>query len=242
MVRKLEKARRPQFVFVLTTNNHPPHTLAKSYDPKPLIFSEALQKHLTGDPDLMRQRFQDYQYALDMAGRFMDTIKGSALAEETVVAITADNNTVAGIMHYDDAVQESNQIPFYLYLPPYLRTEPFDRNVSASHDDIFPTLYARTLSEATYTALGSDLYDPDVLHCGYNDAGIILSADGAFRLGRAKTALQKACEKQYRAGLTITETIAKSAAKEKVIQPITQAGIDASNTALQSSKRSSPPR
>ena len=216
ILRKLRTAKKPQFVFLLTTNNHPPYILSKHYDPKPLVFSEALKKHLTGDLDLDRRRFQDYQYALDMAGRFMDGVKGSALAQDTVVAITADNNTVEGIMHYDDTLQESKQIPFYLYLPPYLRREPFDRNVSASHNDIFPTLYDRTLSGISYVAVGHDLYARDVLHCGYNDDGIIVSSGGAFRVGKAANPAQKACEKQYKAALAVTEVIVKEAAKEAV--------------------------
>jgi len=216
ILRKLRGAKKPQFIFLLTTNNHPPYILSKHYDSKPLVFSEALKKHLTGDLDLDHQRFQDYQYALDMAGRFMDGVKDSALAQDTVVAITADNNTVEGIMHYDDTVQESKQIPFYLYLPPYLRREPFDRNVSASHNDIFPTLYGRTLSGARYVAVGHDLYDRDVVHCGYNDDGIIVSSGGAFRVGKAAGPEQKACEKQYKAALAVTEVIVKEAAKEAV--------------------------
>jgi phosphoglycerol transferase MdoB-like AlkP superfamily enzyme len=214
VLKKLHAAKKPQFIFLLTTNNHPPYILSKHYDPKPLHFSEALKKHLTGDLDLDRQRFQDYQYALDMAGRFMDKVKGSGLITDTVVAITADNNTVEGIMHYDNTLQESKQIPFYLYLPPYLRREPFDRNVSASHNDIFPTLYDKTLSGVRYVAIGQDLFKRDTRHCGYNDDGIIVSSGGAFRVGSAANPAQKACEKQYKAALAVTEVIVKTAAKE----------------------------
>ncbi len=213
VLQKLRRAKRPQFVFLLTTNNHPPYVLSKHYTPKPLHFSAALKKHLIGDLELAHRRFQDYQYALDMAGRFMDRIKDGALAEQTVVAITADNNTVEGIMHYDDTVATSKKVPFYLYLPPYLRREPFDRSVSASHKDILPTLYARTLSHVLYRALGTDLYDPSVLHCGYNDEGIVVSAGGAFRMGHAHGAAQKACERHCKAGLAVTQYLVEKAAK-----------------------------
>ena len=211
VLHKLEQAEKPQFVYILTTNNHPPYLLSKSYDSKPLQFTEALQAHITGDMELAHRRLQDYQYALDMAGRFMDGVKASDFGERTVVAITADNNTIEGIMHYDNPLQEGKQVPFYLYLPPYLKTEPFDRNVSASHNDLFPTLYGRTLSNAAYIAVGEDLYDPSALHCGYNDAGVIVSAGGAFRTGHAVNAQQRACERKYNAALAVTEYLVRQA-------------------------------
>jgi phosphoglycerol transferase MdoB-like AlkP superfamily enzyme len=141
-----------------------------------------------------------------MAGGFMDEIKNSDLADKSVVAITADNNTMEGVMHYDDFLQESKQVPFYLYLPPYLRTDAPDVTLAGSQKDIFPTLYNRTLSGVTYRAIGSDLFDPNVLHCGFNTKGIILSSDGAFASGKAKTPVQQECAKRYKAALAITET------------------------------------
>ncbi|MEJ2468741.1 MAG: LTA synthase family protein, partial [Campylobacterales bacterium] len=205
VLRKLQQAKKPQFFYILTTNNHPPYVLSQSYKSKPLQFPEPLTQQITGDLELAHKRLQDYQYALDMAGRFMDEIKGSTLSDRTVVAITADNNTIEGIMHYDRPFQEAKQVPFYLYLPPYLNREPFDRNVSASHNDLFPTLYGRTLSKIPYTALGQDLYDTQALHCGYNDAGVLVSSGGAFKRGHAQNPQQRACETQYKAALAVTE-------------------------------------
>ncbi|UFS62200.1 LTA synthase family protein [Sulfurimonas sp. HSL-3221] len=224
VLQKLEQATTPQFVFILTTNNHPPYVLSKSYDSKPLEFTEKLQAHITGDMDLAHRRLQDYQYALDMAGRFMDGVKASALAEQTVVAITADNNTIEGIMHYDHPLQEGKQIPFYLYLPPYLRVEPFDRNVSASHNDLFPTLYGRTLSKTAYTAVGEDLYDPNALHCGYNDAGVVVSSGGAFKTGHAANEQQRDCEQKYNAALAVTEYLVRQAHEQA--KPVWEKGSE----------------
>ena len=83
-------------------------------------------------------------------------------------------------------------------------------------NDIFPTLYDKTLSGVSYIAIGQDLYDPDVLHCGYNDDGFIVTGSGAFRLGKARNPVESACEKHYKAALAVTETVVKSAAKEAV--------------------------
>lgn len=207
VLEKLRKAKKPQFIFLLTTNNHPPYVLEPGYQSKPLTMPEELKAHLVGNEALFKQRIKDYQYAVDMAGGFMDEIKNSDLANRSVVAITADNNTMEGVMHYDDFLQESKQVPFYLYLPPYLRTDVPDVTLPGSQKDIFPTLYNRTLSGVTYRAIGSDLFDPNVLHCGFNTKGILLSSDGAFASGKETTPIQQECAKHYKAALAITETL-----------------------------------
>jgi len=209
--KKLKEAKKPQFIYVLTTNNHPPYTIPKEYKSHSLKISKDLKAHIKGDIDLAKKRFRDYAYALDMAGEFLDEIKSSKLAQNTLVAITADNNTIEGIMKYDDYYNTTKLIPFYLYIPPYLKPkEPIDTTIASSHKDIFPTLYNLTLSDANYTAIGTDLLDKEHIHCGFNDAGIIISKDGAFKLGKAKTAAQKECQKYYKASLAVTEYLIKS--------------------------------
>ena len=220
--KKLKNAKKPQFIFLLTTNNHPPYILSKEYTSKKLQFSKNLKKHIAGDIGLARKRFQDYQYALDMAGRFMDKIKGSSLAQNSVVAITADNNTVEGIMSYDSYYDETKKIPFYLYIPPAfqpkstsslsLTTYVSDINTSVvgSHKDIFPTLYNLTLSQRKYLSIGTDLRDTKALHCGFNDAGIIMAQDGGFKATKPKSKLQKECDSYYKATLAVTEYLIKT--------------------------------
>ena len=207
---KLKNAKKPQFIFVLTTNNHPPYAISKEYTSKELHFSKELNEHITGDKDLAKKRFQDYQYALDMAGRFMDKIKDSSLAQNSVVAITADNNTVEGIMHYDNYYDETKKIPFYLYLPKSLYIKDINTSTAGSHKDIFPTLYNLTLSNQAYISIGTNLRDKQTLHCGFNDTGVIMSNDGGFKSGKAKTELQKECDKYYKASLAVTEYLIKN--------------------------------
>jgi len=209
--KKLKESTKPQFIYVLTTNNHPPYKIPKEYKSKSLKISKDLQAHITGDLDLAKRRFRDYAYALDMAGTFLDSIKNSQLAKNTLVAITADNNTVEGIMKYDDYYNTTKLIPFYLYIPPYLKPkETIDTSLASSHKDIFPTLYNLTLSDMNYTAIGTNLLDKKHIHCGFNDAGVIISKDGAFKLGKAKTSAQKECEEYYKASLAVTEYLIKS--------------------------------
>lgn len=210
----LKEAKKPQLIVVMTTNNHPPYVISPEYTTKNLIFSDELKKHLTTDLPYAHTRFQDYQYALDMVGNFLDEVKKSSLKDNTVVAVTADNNTVEGIMKYDDYYTQTKRIPFYLYLPSYLKPKKaIDMRVAGSHKDIFPTLYNLTLSDISYTAIGTNLLDSNQMHCGFNDAGVIMTRNGGFKEGKALTDEQKECQKYYKASLAVTEYLVKSQKK-----------------------------
>ncbi|WP_200763627.1 LTA synthase family protein [Nitrosophilus alvini] len=214
ILKKLQNSKKPQFIFAMTTNNHPPYTVPSDYKSKKLYFSEELKKHLRGDLELIEKRLYDYQYALDMAGKFLDAIKSSPLAKNSVVVITADNNTIEGAMSYDDYLAESKLIPFYIYMPENFKPEHIDTSVPGSHKDIMPTLYNLTLSNTEYMAVGTNLLDKEFLHCGFNDKGIVVSEAGAFKLGKAVNEVQKECEKQYRATLAVTDYLVKSHLKQ----------------------------
>ena len=208
---KLANATAPQFIFVLTTNNHPPYKIPTDYKSNRLEISEDLRAHITSDIPLIQQRFKDYAYAVDMAGEFLDNIKGSALAKNTVVAFTADNNTIEGNMRYENHFTQTKKVPFYLYLPEYLKPKnTINTSIASSHKDIFPTLYNLTLSEANYTAIGTNLLDDNVLHCGFNDAGVIMSQDGGFEAGKATTPNQQKCQEYYKASLAVTQYLIQS--------------------------------
>jgi phosphoglycerol transferase MdoB-like AlkP superfamily enzyme len=208
---KLKNAKKPQFIFVLTTNNHPPYKIPKDYKSNSLVISKKLKEHITGDIELAKLRFRDYAYAVDMAGKFLDDIKGSSLAKNTLIAITADNNTVEGIMKYDDYYTQTKKIPFYIYMPEYLKPdEEIDMGIASSHKDIFPTLYNLTLSDREFSAIGTNLLDKTKFHCGFNDDGILMTSDGGFKVGKSSSKVQKECERYYKATLAVTEYLIKS--------------------------------
>jgi phosphoglycerol transferase MdoB-like AlkP superfamily enzyme len=208
---KLENATSPQFIFVLTTNNHPPYTIPKDYKSNRLEVSKDLKDHITGDIDLVKRRFKDYAYAVDSLGGFLDEVKASSLAQNSVIAVTADNNTVEGVMRYDNHLTQTKRIPFYIYIPDSLKPkEPIDTAVASSHKDIFPTLYNLTLYDKSYTAIGTNLLDNNILHCGFNDAGVIMAKNGAFKDSKATTDIEKQCQEYYKASLAVTEYLIKS--------------------------------
>lgn len=207
----LENATTPQFIFVLTTNNHPPYTIPSHYKSNSLEVSKDLKEHISGDIDLVKRRFKDYAYALDSAGEFLDKIKSSSLAQNSVVAITADNNTVEGVMKYDNYYTQTKKVPFYIYLPDALKPQAaIDTTLASSHKDIFPTLYNLTLYDKEFTAVGTNLLDKNILHCGFNDAGVIMAKDGGFKDTKALSDEQKKCQEYYKSSLAVTEYLIKS--------------------------------
>ncbi|CAO5678617.1 MAG: hypothetical protein HEEMFOPI_00383 [Holosporales bacterium] len=218
----LKKSDKPQFIFLLTTNNHPPYITPKKYQEKPLSISKDLEKHLHGDPELLKERLKNYQYVMDQLGLFLNDIKTSALSEKTVVSITADNNTIEGNMHYDNPINESKKIPFYLYVPKWLhyKCNQINTNIPCSHKDIFATIYNLVLSKAHYTSLGNNLLDPrkDRTYCGFNDYGIINTQDGAFQYEAPQTDIQKICNTQYKASMGIVGYIQNKYKKRSSIE------------------------
>ena len=210
IIKRLKEAKKPQFIYAMTTNNHPPFELYADYKSKKLTIDANLSKHLKGDQKGILKRLYDYQYALDMAGKFLDAIKSSPLAKNTVVVITADNNTFEGHMKYDHFYQESKQIPFYIYLPSAIKPKKaIDTSVPGSHKDLFPTLYHFTLSNASYMAVGSDLLNKNILHCGINEAGVIITTDGAFQSGVPKNKIERKCDVYRKASIAVTDFLVK---------------------------------
>lgn len=218
LLKKLSVAQKPQFIYLMTTNNHPPYDIPSDYSSRSLKWSNALTKHMNGDRALLEKRLHDYGYALDMAGRFMDEIKKNPAFANTVVVITADNNTIESSMKYDNPIATSKLIPFYLYLPKHLKPDRIDTSVAGSHKDIFPTLYNLTLSNADYVAMGVNMLDSNALHCGFNDAGIIISAQGAFELDKPKNDTQSECNQYYKATLAAEEHLIRSHTGQKYLK------------------------
>ncbi len=209
ILQDLNKSKKPKFIYAMSTNNHPPFVLYKKYKSKELIIPKELKKHFKGDSKLILKRLYDYQYSLDMVGRFLDKFKKSPFAKNTIIAITADNNTIEGVIGYDDFLNESKKIPLFLYIPKNLLNRKIDTKTPGSHKDIFPTLYDLTLSNQPYYSIGKSLLRKERLHCGFNSDKIIIAKDGAFKFNHPTTQEQKRCNLYYKAAIAITGEILK---------------------------------
>lgn len=207
ILQKLENSKQKQFIVALSTNNHPPYNVPKDYKAKSLIFDENTKNHLTGDLELAKQRFASYQYAVDQVGIFLDNFKKTKFKDNTIVVITADNNTIDGIMKYDDnQLFNSKNIPLYFYLPQKLKEKlKIDTTVAGSQKDIFPTLYNLTLNNTEYLAVGNNLFDNISKHYGFNGSMIINEKNNAKKLISLKDKTEDEMLNYYKATLAVTE-------------------------------------
>jgi phosphoglycerol transferase MdoB-like AlkP superfamily enzyme len=149
----------PLFVFIFTTNNHPPHLVPDGYVPLPLNLA-AYAARPPVDPKLAQRILGTYQYAADALGGFLDEVKGSALADHTLIVASGDHS-VRNFYNYTgyDELPLAFGVPVYFYFPPALRAGlHYDPARFGSHRDVFPTLYRHALSGACYLAVGDDLF------------------------------------------------------------------------------------
>lgn len=166
----LTSAKKPQFIFLLTTTNHPPYTLPKNYKALPLKISPQIKNQWIGDPTLNEKRLIAYQYGNHQLGLFLDQIKSSPLKDNTIIAASGDHSFYI-LPYAQDQISEKWGVPFYLYLPEnyypkaYTKIDLLDAQKNfGSHIDIFPTLYHLALSDLTYTSLGKNLFAKDIDH------------------------------------------------------------------------------
>lgn len=112
----LAEATTPQFLVVMTTTNHPPYQLPKSYQPLNLEWPKDLESRLIVDKDLALDRFKTYQYSNEQMGLFLTRIKSSSLGQHTIIASTADHGFMVINFNESEQLQKWN-VPFYLYIP-----------------------------------------------------------------------------------------------------------------------------
>lgn len=207
ILKKLENSSKKQFIFALSTNNHPPYNIPNNYKKNKLEFSSELKNHITHDIELSKQRFTSYAYALDSLGKFLTDFKKSKFSKNTIIVVTADNNTVDGIMKYDDnRLLNSKNIPLYFYLPQELKDKlTIDTKVSGSHKDIFPTLYNLTLENTSYLSIGNNLFDSNLKHYGFNGSMVVTYKNEITKIKKLNRKIKEHKEDYYKASLAVTQ-------------------------------------
>ncbi|MDR2772150.1 MAG: sulfatase-like hydrolase/transferase [Elusimicrobiota bacterium] len=175
----LEKGDKKKFIEVLTMTNHPPFSLPKDYKLLPLTPPTALSERIL-DRQLAKMRFETYQYANEMLGRFITRIKNSKYADNTIIAVTGDHNFWGLFQYSDEELLDRLSVPFYIYVPKKLRPKFVNTAVFGSHMDILPTLYALSLSQVSYMAMGKNLLSPNAAaNIATHDSGAIMDMENA---------------------------------------------------------------
>jgi phosphoglycerol transferase MdoB-like AlkP superfamily enzyme len=207
--KKLITSKNKEYIFALTTNNHPPYTVPKKYKLNKLIISEDLKTHITSNIPLIQKRFESYSYALDSLGIFLNKIKKSKLKNNTVVVVTADNNTIEGNMKYtNNPLLTSKNIPFYMYIPNNLKKNlNIDTSFYGSHKDIYPTLYNMILNESEYVSVGTNIMDKNISHYGVNASKIIINKNNIVKANDISKSSDNDSINYYRSLLAISQYI-----------------------------------
>lgn len=148
---------QPLFISILSVTNHPPYVTPNTYRPQPVAVTPKYRQHIEDGAIEPLNILTTFQYAADALGGFIDHIKGSPLAQRTLIAASGDHQMRRVKAFYPDEQVLDRGVPFYLYVPEAILAHSnwhFDPQRVGSHKDIMPTLYHYSLSQQPYLALG----------------------------------------------------------------------------------------
>ncbi|MBC8211018.1 MAG: LTA synthase family protein [Gammaproteobacteria bacterium] len=166
------------FSFVLTTNNHPPIRLPKSYR-RPAL--DLTQYGLPPGQEDKLALLSGFHYQTDQLGRFLSWLKSSALKDKVIVVASGDHPQRTFI---DNSANKDKYIryavPAYFYVPQSLGSlDGIDPLTPGSHTDLFPTLYELSLSQTSYYNFGQPFQQKKLESAyGLTASGEFLFADG----------------------------------------------------------------
>ena len=162
-LQKLREAKEPQFIFAQSMTNHTPYELPDHYRTLPLELNDEIRPLFSKSDDEVIKCFEAYQYANHQLGVFMDKLKDSPMAKNTIVVATGDHN-IRNLVNYDllNDQMSKRSVPMYIYIPKaYQQGITVNTERYGSHKDIFPTIFNLSLSEQKYFQAGNDLFASD---------------------------------------------------------------------------------
>lgn len=171
----LKEAKKPTFIAILTTSNHPPFLIPNHFNEN-VEFDDEFLSNITNDTqNYKKNSAKAYAYSNDCFAKFLDELKSLEISKNTIIAATGDHKNRDIKEPNNDYLMNHFAVPFYLYVPKsYQQNIYYDRFRVGSHKDIFPTLYELSLSNQQYLNLGGrnllkHIQNPN-LEFGINDA------------------------------------------------------------------------
>lgn len=148
----LQKQTKPAFYFVLTTNNHPPVELPKNYKVPDFDLTQ-----FNAIPQT-KKMLSGYSYSSNALGNFLTWLKNSPFKNNVIVVATGDH-ILKGFDNYTvTKIYDKYAVATYFYIPKrYDKLQSVATNTSASHVDLFPTIFELSLSNAKYYQFGTAL-------------------------------------------------------------------------------------
>jgi len=148
-----KKEDKPLFVFVLTATNHPPYDLPPEYQRV-----ERNQAKWGGErsADTLWLNIDSYHYATDLLGGLVQEVRAGPQHANTVIAATGDHNVRSfGLYATPERRYLLSQVPFVIW-DDGLDCGP-QRQLPASHRDMFPTLLPLLGVNSGYVKTGRNL-------------------------------------------------------------------------------------
>jgi len=150
---------QPLLLVMMSVTNHPPYRVPPHYTPAKLNVRR-LGDALATDTETGLSILQTYQYANDALGSFLDALAARGLLDKMLFAATGDHQTRTIFAHPDDShLHYKFGVPIVMRIPePYRQGKQAHSEQWASHQDIFPTLWAHSLWGRKVPREGRDLY------------------------------------------------------------------------------------
>jgi len=180
---------KPLFVFVLTATNHPPYDLPPEYA---RVKRNEARWGGERNAETLWLNIDSYHYATDLLGGLVQEVQRGPLRGNTVIAATGDHNVRSfGLYATPERRYLLSQVPFVVW-DEGLRCGP-QRQLPASHRDMFPTLFPLLGVHNGYVQTGRNLLrDParepnPALNAplSVNYYGTARNAQGSWTLGDA---------------------------------------------------------
>ncbi len=155
------KSDSSMFLLSLSSTNHTPYQLPSDYKPYPINTDLYKDDNISLDKETCADVLTAYQYSNDAIGKFLDKIKNSELAKNTIVIVTGDHNN-RSIFNFNTQSMQTFKysVPLYLYLPNSLKDSLcIDTKRWGSHCDIMTSIYPYVLYNVEYPCLGQNLFD-----------------------------------------------------------------------------------
>jgi phosphoglycerol transferase MdoB-like AlkP superfamily enzyme len=186
----------------LSSTNHTPYELPKDYTPYKIDPKIAENPEFSVGKDRVIPVLTAFQYSNDAVGKFMNKIKNSKLAENTIVIVTGDHN-IRSVLSYNkqELMPLKFSVPLYLYIPKELKNKLYiDTNRWASHYDIMTSIYPYILNGIDYADLGQNIFDkntPNDEYYSLNDAKVLYSENADVNAIMKKLKARKAIVSYY---------------------------------------------
>lgn len=155
---KLASQTQPQFIFALTTTNHIPYTLPKSFDIKDYDISE-FGDNLAIEGEQFKKNLSAFNYASHHLGIFLKRLSESEFADNTIVVVTGDHNMRESFNYPKQWHHKNLAVPIIFRVPEAYKPNAIDTSKWISHRDIRNTIFELALSEKEYFGTGINIYD-----------------------------------------------------------------------------------